>query len=263
MNKKIIFSLTFVVSLWFGFYQLLGSISTNYFSLNTISVGKKVDVAFEYTNLFKRIGLVSDGETIAVAASYARNGEENFLANIKRGGRAIALLLSIARDKENSHAIQAAYEAMVLVIRMPMDKDLAPIANQISQQLASAITSSKTPTDWERFQVEEVLAMFAVRARPDAPTQLMANLKAPSEMKDAGWLSKLAQARVGFASCVQSETDYPEIFRSALHAEFPVEWLKHEARLGWDVPLMDVVILSSKSSACIERAQKFKLLITS
>jgi hypothetical protein len=264
MNKKVVFSLVFILSLWFGIHQLLDSISTNYFSLETLSVGRKVDVAFEYTNIFKKLGLVSDKDTIAVAVSYARNSEVNFLANMKRGGRTVALLLSIARDKESSHAIQAAYEALVLLIRMPMDESLAPIANQFSQQLASAITDSEnTPTDWEKFQVREVLAMFAVRARPNSPTQLVADLKAPSEMKDAGWLSKLAQVRVGFASCVQSETDYPEVFLSALHAEFPVEWLKHEARLGWDVPFMDAVIISSKSSACIERAQKLKSLITS
>ena len=262
MHKKTIFVLVFTVSLLLGINQLINSISNDYFLRGKISEGKKVDIAFECVSIFMNLGLISDNKIIAVAASYARNYDDNFISNMRRGGKSVRMLLSIARKKENSHAIQASYEALSILIRMPLDAELAQTVNDLAQKLTVAITSKAgTPSTMEKFQVTEVLAMFAARSRAEQALRVITELNPPQGVNDSKWLIKLALMRIGFSSCIQSDSDFPKNFQSDLYAEYSKEWIKNEARFGWDVPFMDVVIRTSKSPTCIESAGKFKSMI--
>ncbi|MFM2275779.1 MAG: hypothetical protein RL211_1651 [Pseudomonadota bacterium] len=264
MKKKVVILIasTMVAFVLISHY-FLGSVSDKYFQSESIETGVKTDIAFEYASVLQTFRLTPDHKAIAVAASYARSLGADFLPNMKRAGRAIRMLLSVANKKESPHASQATYEALVLLVRMPLDAEMTPLVNELAQRLAIALRSQPDESiTIEKFQVKEVLAMFAARSRPDEATQVKTNLSPPSDAKDAPWLVKLAAARIGFSACIQSDHAFPDGLQTALNAAFPRAWLKNEARLGWDTPFMDVIIQTSRSPACTEQARKFKSLIT-
>lgn len=263
-KKALAFIVVVVAALVVISHHLLDSISAEYFQSGTVSRGVKVDVAFEYANIFLAFGLIPDHKAIAVAASYARNINDDFLSNIKRGSRSVRMLLSVSKKKEASHATQAAYEALAILVRMPLDVELAQSVNELAQKLAIAIRAQfDNATPLERFQVTEGLTMFAARSRADEALQLRADLNPPVDVNDGQWLAKLAAVRIGFSVCVQSDRDFPWALQSALNTAFPRPWLKNEALLGWDAPFMDVVTRTSRSPTCVEQARNFKLRITS
>jgi hypothetical protein len=195
--------------------------------------------------------------TVAVAFQIARQPSQSYLGLMKNGGTSLGLLLPIAMtDDQQDKTLQhdAAYEALILVTRMPLDHELFRVGDQLSNLLANGLKSDQATSE-EVFLISELLSMYS--ARKLGEFKILAGMRElPGE--DLEWRNDLTIVRIGLAACAQRVIDVPPQSRSALSRGLGVKWLYAVSIVGWDLALSETVNASNSSEDCKKFASQFK-----
>jgi hypothetical protein len=199
---------------------------------------------------------------LSVAFFIARLPEKNYVALMKNGGRALWLLKPIALDNTDENKpwqIQAAYEALLLLVRMPLDTELRYLSDQFAKKLNTPLKWAENSSDpIEVFQIKEVLSMYVARKLGEAKL-LEGMLLIPDE--NTQWRNDLATVRVVMAACAQNVAIDPDPAKEAFSRGFSPHWLRWEKISGWDVALIQTVIMSNTSEDCKKISQTYQSMI--
>jgi hypothetical protein len=96
--------------------------------------------------------------------------------------------------------VQAVYEAVLTLVRMPQDSDLLQIADRHARLLYEALSTSKNKLDVTGdFQIKEVLSMYLARKIGTAQLYVGILVLSGANMR---WRNDLAAIRIGLATCI-------------------------------------------------------------
>jgi hypothetical protein len=230
------------------------------FLLSIASDPIKTRIAYHYLVVRRLLIKAKNAEnSIATAFHVARQPSDGFTNQMKNGGMALSLLTPVFASSDRADepfAAQAAYEAMVLLSRMPADADLIQVADQAAKVLLDSIkTAGNSDDPAEVFQIKEVLSMYAARKRGVAEIFGGAlDLLGENQI----WRNDLATVRIGLSACAQRDVAVPEASREALARGFGLKWLGGEAKMGWDVALTNTVAAGNSSDECKKFASRYE-----
>lgn len=260
INKKFLLSVICTIVLLTGLELNLASIRGDY-QIAKVSGQLATRTAYHYLRVRQWVIRYKNAEsTVAVAFQIARQPSQSYLGLMKNGGTSLGLLLPIAMTDDQQDKIlqpNAAYEALVLLVRMPLDQELARVGDQLINVLANGLKNSQITSE-EVFTISEVLSMYSARK--------LGEFKILVEMREltgqnVQWRNDLAIVRIGLAACAQRVTEVPSESRSALSRGFGVEWLHAESIVGWDFALSETVNTGNSSDGCKEFSTQFKSMI--
>ena len=262
MRKLVVFILLGIGVLIFAAESNLVARERDY---RELLISNSLEVSFAYKYLIFRRQFVDKNNSqysIAIASHVARQPENKFLSLMKNGGTSLSLLIPIFENTAPNNkpfATQAAYEALVLLVRMPTDAELGQLADYSARVLLDALNLERTSgNSAEVFQVKEVLSMYAAKKRGVAEI-LGETLDLPDE--ERAWRNDLAVVRIGLSACSERTTALPIPSRDALERGFGLKWLDREAKAGWDEALIQTVIVSTSSDDCKRFARRYKSMI--
>ena len=205
---------------------------------------------------------------LATASSKARQPEKNYQTLMRNGGEALLMLRKIALDdvKENKPwRVQAGYEGLVLLVRMPWDSDLSNLSDRLAALLfeevrAASIDESASLNGEhsdELFDIREVISMYAARKRGQ-PALLDGMTR--TKIQDGQWRLDLATFRISLAACTQRAIDFSEPAKEAFGRGFGALWLKRESYAGWDMALVETVKFGA-SEDCKKFSRRYASMI--
>jgi hypothetical protein len=220
-------------------------------------------LAYHYLVLRRQFIQARNAEySMAAAFHIARQPADGYTSQMRNGGLALSLLVPVSASSDRvdePFVTQAAYEALVLLSRMPADADLIPVADQAAKTLFSSLKAGeKTGDPAEVFQIKEVLSMYAARKRGDAEI-VEGALNLPGENQI--WRNDLATVRIGLSACAHRDVVVPDASREALARGFGLKWLGAEAKMGWDAALTSTVAAASSSAECKRFASRYESMI--
>ena len=262
MKKTILIYFTSVVA--FIFLAEINLVARNKdYQKSLASNWWETEIAYRYFTVRRKLISAKNPEyAISIAAHIARQPTDHFLSLMRNGGIALSILIPVSEDKNSNNkpfATQAAYEALVLLVRMPPDAEIDRLSDYSAKLLVEAIkiNGNSGGTD-EVFQIKEVLSMYAARKRGVAEI-LGGALDLPNE--ERAWRNDLATARIGMAACIQRGIAVPIPSRDALDRGFGLKWLGREAREGWDEALIQTVIVGNSSDDCKGLARRYESMV--
>ena len=236
----------------------------NDFVNSSVSEPMRARAAYHYL-MFRRLLIKNRNAEYSIATAFhvARQPVmEDFPTLMKHGGLALSLLAPIAESVEvedKPWKAQAAYEALLLLVRMPLDSALFQLSDRFAKVLFDTLKVEENAANAaEVFQAKEVLSMYAARKRGEAK-MLEGMLTLPIE--NIKWLNDLATVRIGLSACAQRNTVAPPPSWDALARGFGRKWLSVEAKMGWDAALTQTVNLSNVSEDCKKLAQRYESMI--
>jgi hypothetical protein len=240
----------------------LNSVKNDFFNTK-ISNNLSTNIAYHYLSIRCKIVKHKQAEyALAVASSMARQPAKSYMQLMQNGGKSIFLLKPIALDEVDEKKpwkTQAAYELLLLLVRMPWDQELTNLSSHLALELKNEINSNaESATANEAFDVKEVLSMYAARMLGKAA--LLEGMEA-IDVSNSEWRLNLAYLRVALAACVQRVTDVPDAATDALRNGLGPTWLKQEAESGWDIALVQTVTFSHTSEDCKNFSRKYQSMI--
>nr|WP_315473871.1 hypothetical protein [uncultured Rhodoferax sp.] len=196
--------------------------------------------------------LFSDpGAQIAVAFRVVRQSEsQDFVFTMRQAGIGLGMLLEVFRDSDvnTEYQNEAAFEALILLTRMPWDEDFSQEASRLSAHLRGALSQNASATLDERQMIEEVLELVAVRQGAGRVPAVPPNTVSTDERK--AWEMGLQAVRLGLASCLKTPEPPLNAAWAALERGFGQNWLRREWVAGWDAGLQQALHASRASADC-------------
>jgi hypothetical protein len=248
--RRIVFSSLFLLLFVVGLAEWqLGVLRADY-QQGKVSGNASVRLGSLYVPVRQR--LFSDpGAQIAAAFQVVRQSEsQDFVSTMRQAGMGLGMLLEVFRgsDVNTEYRNEAAFEALILLARMPWDEDFSQEASRLSAHLRDALSQNSSATRDERQMIEEVLELVAVwQGTSRAPA--VSSVTLPTDERKA-WQVGLQVVRLALVSCLKTTEPPLDAAWAALDRGFGQNWLRREWVAGWDAGLQQTLHASRASADC-------------